>query len=204
MQTLVTVEEYRTITADTTTAASAVSARLEEALDLVEECLDRRLESGTYTETLEVWYEDGIRYVYPLVTPVTSVPASAAYEVDFGDRRLRGVIANAPSGVTWPVLTPNVHSSSAISPYSRSRPDYATVEYTGGFTHDTLPVTLRQYIAFVARGLVKRNVGMVIGAQEVSVGDVRVKYPAISSALDALVPGVSLGLKPYRRKRIRF
>lgn len=201
---LVTLQEYRDITQDLTSDNERVIAQLNRATRLACEYLQRELTQAEYTETLEVWYEDGIGYVYPLVTPIMSVQASAAYEVDFGERRLRGVISNAPSGVTWPVMRPNVSETSAIPPWTKSRPDYATVTYVGGFTNATLPQTLKEYIAYLASALIRRNSTAIIGMQEAQVGDVRVKYPKIDSALDALVPGVTLGLKPYKRKRVRF
>jgi hypothetical protein len=171
---------------------------------LIEDSIGRVLRRGTYTETLEVWYEDGIGYVYPLVTPIVSVPAGSTYEVDYGERRLRDVVADSPISVSWPILTPAASETSAIAPFARSRPDYAMVTYTGGFVAATLPHTLQEAHAFIARALMKRNVGSVIGAQEASVGDVRVKYPKLDSALDALVPGVTALIKPYKRRRVRF
>lgn len=201
---LLSLQDYRDITMDVTSQNSELSAALARATSLIEDSLGRALRYGTYTETLEVWYEDGIGYVYPLVTPIISVTAGAMYEVDYGERRLRGIVADAPNGVTWPTLTPNISETSAIPPFTRSRPDYAAVTYTGGFTASTLPYTLREAHAFIARALMKRNAGSVIGAQEASVGDVRVKYPKIDSALDALVPGVTALIKPYKRRRVRF
>lgn len=201
-QALLTESEYRTITGDSSTAASAVSAKMESALDLIEEYLERNLESGEFTETLEVWYDSGFTFVYPLVTPVTDVPASAAYVVDELPTRIRGVSLDAAVG-TWPTGSV-VYGSGSLSPYSPNRPDYATITYTGGFTNDTFPYTLKVYMATLTRRLITWTPQTQVGAQEVSVGDVRVKYPAIKSALDALVPGMSLGLKPYKRKRVRF
>jgi len=201
-QTLVTESEYRTITSDSSTAASAVSEKMDAALLLIEEYLERNLESAEVTETLEVWYDSGFTFVYPLRTPVTSVPASAAYVVDENPVVIRGVSLDAAVG-TWPTGSV-AHANDALSPYAPNRPDYSTVTYTGGYTNTTLPYTLKVYIATLAYKLLKWTPAANVGAQEVSVGDVRVKYPSIKSALDALVPGMSLGLKPYKRKRVRF
>lgn len=204
-QTLVTIAEYRSITSDTATSSTTVSACLENALSLIDEYLERTLQSATYTETLEVWYEDGIGYVYPINTPITSIPLGSPYDIDYGERRLRGVIADSPAGVSWPTFSFGPWSqNSAISPYSRNRPDYATVTYTGGYTNATIPYTLKTYIALCAKGVAFRSAATVIGATSVSVGDVSVTYPKMTGGLDALVPGMSMGLRPYKRKRIRF
>jgi hypothetical protein len=181
---LVTLQEYRDITKDATTENEEVNAHLARAILLIEEYLQRRLESRTYTEVLEVWW-DG--YVYPINTPVTAVPPSAAYEIDVGGRRIFGSLGtySVVTGWWWPDS------------------NRAAIEYTGGFTNVTLPYTLKEYICFVARSLIRRTTGTLIGAQEASVGDVRVKYPSVTGALDSLVPGASLGLRPYKRKRVR-
>jgi hypothetical protein len=201
---LLSLQDYRDITMDATSQNAEIDAALHRATRLIEDSIGRVLRRGTYTETLEVWYEDGIGYVYPLVTPIVSVPAGSTYEVDYGERRLRDVVADSPISVSWPILTPAASETSAIAPFARSRPDYAMVTYTGGFVAATLPHTLQEAHAFIARALMKRNVGSVIGAQEASVGDVRVKYPKLDSALDALVPGVTALIKPYKRRRVRF
>lgn len=198
-QTLVTVDEYRAITNDTTTLATVVSARLEQAVALIDEYLERHLESATYTETLEVWYEDGIAYVYPINTPITA----STLPIDYGERRLRVGSVNDPVVVSWPAVGYTL-TEGAIPPSSRSRPDYATPEYTGGFTASTLPYTLKVYISLCANALNRRTAGALVGAESMSVGDVSVSYPKTTGGLDALVPGISLGLRPYKRKRVRF
>lgn len=188
-QTLVTVEEYRFITNDQTTAASAVSARLEQSLKLIDEYLQRHLETNTYTESCEVWYTCEGSYAYPVNTPITSVPLDSTYIIDVNGRRLRGVVSDV---VNAPVFG---------FPYSDTV--YTTITYTGGFTHDTLPETLREIIAWGAVGLLRRSPGVPVGATDVRVGDVAVKYPSARGGLDVLIPGASTSLRAYKRKRVR-
>ena len=65
---LVTVARYRAITGDTATTASTVTARIEDAVDLLEEVLDRPLESAERTEALTPT-RDG--KLWPRAVPVT-------------------------------------------------------------------------------------------------------------------------------------
>jgi len=204
MQTLLTEFEYRSITNDTSTATSVVTARMENALDLIEEYLERSLESAEVTETLEVWYDDYIGYVYPMRTPVTDIPSGVGYVIDELDTRIRGVVADAITVVAWPTATPQFSAVDSLSPFSRNRPDYASVTYTGGYTNATLPYTLKVYIATLTYKLLRWSPASNIGATNVRVGDIQVQYPKAQAPLDALVPGMSLGLKPYRRKRVRY
>ena len=87
MTALVLTQEYRDITGDINTAAEAISARIEEATELVEEFLQRRLRFGTYTDELEIWDS---AYAYPLVTPIVSVPSGSQYLIDAGGIRSHG------------------------------------------------------------------------------------------------------------------
>jgi len=190
---VVTTQEYRDITGDIDTPAEQVSALLEESTDLVEEYLQRKLRFGTYTEDLEVW--DGT-YVYPSVTPIVSIPADATYVADIGGTRLRGVSDVLTGDVWWDVLPS--WTGNGI------RPLYGRVTYDGGFTHETLPTTLKRAIARAARGLAVVDVRRVVGANRISVGDVTVEYPSFTGDLEALIPGIGLALKPYKRKRVRY
>lgn len=206
-QNLVTVQEYRDITHDHTTSASAVDEFLDEAVDMLEGDggLGRYLRHGTYTETLEVWYDDGLTYVYPLATPITDVPASANYVVDVGARRLRGVLADALAfdavmvGVGYPEVATFFGDSS-------NRPAYSTVTYDGGYTHATVPRQLQRAIARLANGLITMSPqrASFLGAEAISVGDVSVKYPAAAGSLDEIVPGLSLTLRGFKRRRVLY
>jgi hypothetical protein len=195
---MITVQAYRDITQDLNTPAEAVSAFIEEATDLVEEYLERTLRHGTYTEELEIWSDtSGRTYVYPHVTPITSVPSGVVYTIDVGARRLMNVFSSLTSGLMT-FSTPGIAHDSSI------RPEYVIVTYDGGFTSTTLPRTIARAIARTARNIAITNPLRIIGATEVAVGDVRVKYQPFTGDLEALVPGISLALKPYKRWRLRF
>jgi hypothetical protein len=199
-QTLVSLQEYRDITRDNDTENEAVQTYLTEAVELVEEFLQRKLASQTITEIVEVWTIDGGTYAYPTVTPITAVPPGSVYTIDHGNSRLRGVSLLSES-----ILTGGSGLLGDGNPYKlRERPLYTQVTYTGGYTNTTLPQTLKRAIARVAFGLSRITTASVIGAQSLRVGDVSVTYPSLQGGIDTLAPGVSLMIKPYKRKRVRF
>lgn len=193
-QTLVTVADYRLITNDQTTAASTVTARLEDALDEVQDALGGRLlESTIRTETVEMWVGDGIGYVYPKATPVTAVSSPDGALVDENASRIRGVSADPITGVVWPFPGPGSGWSDPV------RASYATVTYTGGFTHDTLPSRLRRAIALVARGLILNRQPLPVGTTSARVGDVALAGTlGDASYIESLAPGVSKMIAGYR------
>lgn len=201
-----TVQEYRDVTKDVTTTASAVEEALDEAVDLLEGDggLGRLLRSQERTEVLECWYIDGIGYVYPLATPITAVPPSATYSIDVGGRRLRGVVSDTTALFDLPVVAGGPVMS--FFGDEAQRPSYVTVVYTGGFTHNTIPRSLARAIARIARGLITMSPQRLatVGATAVRVGDVAVTYPEFTGALDELVPGISLTLRGFQRRRVRF
>jgi hypothetical protein len=185
---LITVEDYRAITQDTITPAATVSARIEEATDLLDEELGRKLRSSTYTETLEVWYEnDGRSYVYPTATPITAVPSNVGYSPDYLDTRLRNV--------TVDTLT--------VLDFTHSETVWSTVTYTGGYTQETCPRTLQRAIARLSNALINYNPRVPVGATRVTVGDVTIENPKFTGAVDMLVPGLSIQTRKYKRRRVR-
>lgn len=203
--TLVTYPEYVLITQDSTTPSATVNTQLDEALALIEAHCERRFENATYVgETSEVWFIDGLQYVYPHNTPITSVPSGQSYAVDVPyDARIVGVSLNAMSNS--PVSNSLWWWGGDGSPYTdRERPYFATYTYTGGYTHDTLDERLRRAIVLIAQKLVTYNPSTPLGGQSVSVGDVSVTYPQTQDAIDYILPGASLLLKPFKRKRVRF
>jgi hypothetical protein len=119
---ILTVDSYRSITGDTTTAASAVSARIEEAIELLEDYLDRPLESDERTESLR---PDRHGRLWPRATPITD---GGTYEVDG-----LALIGTLP----WP--RGFIDSTTAIE-----------VTYTGGWTEATLPPSIARDLAYVA------------------------------------------------------
>jgi hypothetical protein len=185
---IVSVARYQTFTLDTTSSSASVTGALVIAQDLVEEYLDRWLESASRTETLTI---KGDGRVYPRAIPVTSPPSGA--ETDFHGRAIRGV--------TW--------DTGPVFELSDVPNRVSTITYTGGYlayadplaTDDTrIPVTIERAIAHVARGLITSGPdGAPPGAKAVSVGDVSVQFDTIGSLLDELAPGITTGLRRYRR-----
>lgn len=119
---ILTVERYRSITGDEATAASAVSARIEEAVELLEEYLDRPLESGEQTEVVR---PDRRGHLWPKATPIT----------DGGDYTIDGLALVGAS--PWPFTFTDPATS-------------LTITYTGGWTADTLPGCIARDLAYAA------------------------------------------------------
>lgn len=164
MSLLVTVERYRVITGDTTTAASAASAAIEDATSLLSEALGRpeALKSAERTETMRV---DAGGTCRPLAVPVT---VAAGY--DFDTAALYGA---SPDSTPFRGLE------------SSDLPATVSVTYTGGWVERTanptaanrLPASMEVDIAHAAHQLTHPTIGSVpAGASSVSVGDARVSY----------------------------
>lgn len=164
MSALVTVERYRVITSDTTTAASAASAAIEVATDLLAEALGRpgALKSQERTETMHV---DSAGIVRPLAVPVT---VAAGY--DFDTAALYGA---APDSTPFRGLE------------AQDLPATVSVTYTGGWLErwanlgavNALPASMELDIAHAAYHLCHPTIGSVpAGASSVSLGDASVSY----------------------------
>lgn len=118
---MISVARYREITGDEESLASAVSARIEEAQDMLEDYLDRPLESAERTETLR---PDRHRRMWPRATPIT----------DGGDYETHGLALLG----AWSPAVDFLGS------------DGVAVTYTGGWTADTLPSSIERDLAFAA------------------------------------------------------
>lgn len=151
---VVDTETYALYTGDRSTDADTVEEALDDAIQLLEERLDRTLALGTHTERLPVVAEadTGTHVVYPACVPLVSTTAGT----------IRG---NAIRGVT---RDGGVFSIG----------DWATVTYLGGFTPDTLPIAIRRDICGAARKLLDTQTPSVVpaGAKVVRVGDVSLDY----------------------------
>ena len=189
MSRLVTVERYRVITGDTTTAASAASAAIEDATDLLAEALGRprALKSAVRTETMHVG-DNG--QCVPLAVPVT---VCADYQFDTA--QLYGA---TPDSVPFRGFT------------SSELPRTVDVTYTGGWVErsanpsaaNALPVPMERDIAWAAYGLLDPGVGAVTpaGATSVSVGDASVSFGA-KGAPSRATAGVTWSRDTLRWKR---
>jgi len=194
---------YRTLTGDYTTAASAIEANLDEAEGLLGEYLQRTLPYGTYTERLKLWPD---RVVYPSAIPLSSVPASANYQI-YDEATMMNVTSDDIPAFDWPVVPyldqpwPASRGSEYETHYS-----YATVLYTGGFTSETLPITLRRAIVKLARALplAFAATAKIAGAGMTRVGDVQVNYnkAELEAIIDQYVPGLSKEVHGYRLDRL--
>lgn len=205
---LVTEAQYRQATNDNDTLSSDVLYHLVEAQSLVEEYLRRQLTSMERTEPAPIWSDptSGRTYVYPLATPITAIPASATYTVQFEGAALGGVASTEVDwgwwGWSW--------AYGGLFFSSDAPPPLATIVYTGGYTSATLPVTLRRAIARVALALsrVTPAATLVAGAASLRVGDVSITKPgggaADATELDTLVPGISATLRKWRRRTVRY
>lgn len=160
---IITVATYREITEDSTTIDTTVSARLEQAVEALEEKLDRPLEEAERTE-LMIPMRDGT--LMPRATPITAGPDN--WIVD-GDRLIAGVLIN------WP------------DPLNPLLPG-PTLTYTGGYVERTanpdatnrLPWHLAEDLCWYAWSLGQRRRASTIaapaGATSVRLGDAAVTF----------------------------
>lgn len=155
---LVSVDRYRLITGDSASAASAVSAAVEEATDLLSEELGWSIESAQRTESLPV--VDG--RLYPAAVPITVVPDG--FTVD-------GYSVLGSGAGSLPVF---------LVERSERGGQRTSLTYTGGWTDETLPASLRRAICWAAYTMVRPgDVAELIrfaGASSVSLGDASVDY----------------------------
>lgn len=182
---LVTYAEYQRITGDTTTGQSAVNQALADAQQLAEERTSRTWSYGTYDETLLV-FPNGL--VYPSAVPIESVsiPAGAT---------IRG------HGIAVGSLGP--WSDAYIDvPWSGS-PRRLDVTYSGGWTVQTLPFTLKQAVASGAYRMLHAVAlaGVPAGAKSVSLGDASISGDL--SAFDPFDRAAARALAKYTRRSVR-
>lgn len=158
MSYLVTVHTYQHVTGDTTTDAITVSARIEEAQELLEDALDRPLAEAERIESMHPT-RDG--FLWPRATPIL---AAAGYTIDGLGLRY-----------AWP-------QAPLIVPTTTGR----FVTYTGGWVERTanpsapnrLPRELERDIALAAYALGQTSASTAIpaGARSVSLGDAAVTF----------------------------
>ena len=184
---LLSFARYQQITRDVSTDEATVTARIEEATEMIEQALDRPLELLERTEVLVLESDNAWGYLaYPRSTPITAVPVNAVY-ARYDDVTLRSV---PPDG------------SPLFGAWLGSLPLTATVTWTGGFTAVTLPRKLERGIANLADAL-GTDVIAPSNASSISVGDVRVSYYPTEAAadLDVWVPGLWGRISKFRHRR---
>jgi hypothetical protein len=200
---LVTLDTYRRLTHDSTTSDEDVEAALDDAQSLIEDILRRFLTSQEYTEELYVestGYDSisaisngvlGTGRVYPAQTPITSVPDG--YTI-VGDAVVVTSTVNGVGDYPGPFLD---------EPYNLVP---ISLTYTGGWTAENLPVTLRRSICEVAFGLVQPINAALLGATSVKLGDAAISYgpdgPTNSVAGDFMQPATARRIKKWQRRFI--
>lgn len=170
MTVLVDYDRYVAVTGDRTTAPDVVRARLARATTQVEEALRRPLTLAERTEVVKpvgAWGR-----VIPSVTPVISVGAPSAVEIEFAGYGLRNV---------------------TIDPTLVLGTGEATLTYTAGYDADTVPEVIVETICelAVAMGVAETGDRPV---SSVSVGLIRVSYAdksgsSTADAIRARLPG---------------
>lgn len=168
MSLLVTVARYQTITGDTTTAASAASAAIEDATDMLSEALGRpgALKSEARTEVMRVGANGDL---HPLAVPVTAVTGYSS----FSTHTIYG--ASADAGLPLGLIGTDL-------------PSTVTVTYTGGWLERSanppgpsrLPAYMERDIAVAAYHILRPGAALLVpaGASSASVGDASVSFGA--------------------------
>lgn len=160
---LLTVDRYRALTTDEDSAEDDITAAVTDAVEALEDVLDRPLEAGERTETLRP-HRDG--RLWPKATPIA----------DGGDYTVDGesLLYSTP----WPAAPFGVLGGEQTG---------VEVTYTGGFVERTanpdaanrLPTYIERDLAFAAYRLLNATAptsSAPDGATSVSVGDVSVTY----------------------------
>lgn len=164
---LVQIGRYRLITGDTSSTDADIQARLADAQELVEDYLQRPIESGERTETLEVM-ADG--YVYPKAQPVTAAPEGYT---------LNGWGLYAASLGGWPLAGATT----------------VEVTYTGGWDATSVPYAIARAIALAAKDLLTPASDVPPGVTSMSVGDVSVAYKQPAGTVTPDVAGLLRGYR---------
>lgn len=162
MSGLVIVERYRSITGDNVSGDIEVSAKIEDAIDRLEEDLERPLR---FAERAEPMYPGSDRRVYPHAVPIM---VADGYTID--GYSLLG---------TWPWPWFDITTDSRAAP---------VITYSGGWVErsanpgaiNRLPSHFEEDIAFAAYGLLHPSPAgassIPQGAVSVSLGDASVSF----------------------------
>lgn len=190
---VVTPQQFREQTGDTTHFWSEIAVWLSDATQRVGEALRRQLESDARTERMKAepvrssLYCSWSAAFYPSAYPVTAV-ADSRYVIEYSGRRIRGGVAY------WDML---------VEPYASSE-TWVDVTYTGGYDETTLPATLRRAIIDLAQAVGVPSARVDASVASKSQGDSSISYFNTSgTTLDDLeihVPGLSSRIDGYRNR----
>lgn len=177
---LLTVARYRAITGDNDTTSAAVSARIEDAEDMLSEALERPLEAAQRTARL---WPDRSGMIWPPATPIT---AAAGWTIE-GDGLKGGPYYAHPS---------------IIDPDGR-----VEVTYTGGWVErsanpsatNRLPAVIEDDLAWAVHALTRPAPAQFpTGAVSVSLGDASVNFGPGGA------PGRSASRVSWSRRTMRY
>lgn len=182
---LVTVDRYRALTRDVTTHADVITERLDEAVELLEEALDRPLAMAERTETMFPTRDGAVN---PRATPITAV---TGWTID-GERLLYGNLV--PIGNVGLPDNPGFDLVTGGPVLGWYRPPRIT--YTGGWVErsanptatNRLPRSIERDLAWAAwrLGRVPAPIAADIpaGATSVTLGDASISFGPDGAAAD--------------------
>jgi hypothetical protein len=185
---LVDTPTYQTLSGDFTTQGPEIVVALAAAQTLLEEHLQRGLESMTRTEQVRIHYDGR---AYPTSTPITSVTSPTTAVVM--DGTVVGSLM-ADQNPLWDVLVEPYHygPGGAGGEFDTTmRP--STITYVGGYTPDNLPRKLRQAIVELAQVELRTFDPAAAGVRMATVGDTSVQYtdaPTRAGVTDAILATV--------------
>lgn len=182
--TILSLEDYRTLTGDTATEDGQLELFLTIAQSVAEVQLGRAglLELGTHTETLDLF---DLNTVYPTAVPIDSATPGWINEASF---RVPGALMPWHGlDVAWGRMLPvNVRT---------------TVTYTGGYDQTTAPWDLRLGLAKLTQTLLGSAPSILAnapaGTKAITVGDVSITL-ARALGSDVLPADVEAYLCAYR------
>lgn len=174
---------YRRLSHDTTSSDDDATAALNDAQQDAEEFCRRQFEQAERTEIMMV-YRDG--RVYPKSYPITVV--------DSGTIDGAAIIV----GNDYPfggVIQPFLWSDAEFQPQ-------VTKTYTGGYTADQMPMTLKRAVAKIANAALNAQplVGVPAGLTSISMGDLSLSSKDGISGMTVMDAQTKKDLSRYKRR----
>lgn len=184
---------YQRLSGDTTTDEPTATAAMLDAESLLNDVLNRTLAHGNYTEQVKI---SPSGHSYPRAIPLTSIPASADYQIGT-EAELRFVsLSGTPffDTLDWRYLD---YDEAYSASWAR-----VTLSYSGGYTEATMPFRLKRAIVTLANKIVTDPAWVDPTLLVRTVGDVSVtrSSTAASAMVDSFVPGLSATIRSFRRR----
>lgn len=155
---MITAVRYGEITGDTVTAEVTVTAKVEEAVEMLEDFLDRPLAEAERTEALR---PDRQGRLWPRATPISD---GGGYDID-------GLALVGGSPFRFGFVDP----TTAVE-----------VTYTGGWTADTLPACIERDLAWAAYRLLHvtaPSTAVPANVTSVQLGDASMTFKGTAGAV---------------------